>query len=332
MKKYLLAVIALLSVIVAGAQWKPDRLGDGYEYMTVSQPDDYSGKVVSTVIRKMSACGGNRGVLYVHGFNDYFFQSEMGDLMTDSCWNFYAVDLRKYGRSYREGQEHFQARNLNEYFADIDSALSVMQRNGIDEVVLIGHSTGGLISALFMSQHPSPLVKGLILNSPFLDWNMPRFTEKVLIPVVTCIGGKFPNIKIKQGESHAYAESLLADRHGEWRYDTTLKMVQSPPVSAGWIRAITQAQRELRNGPAIMVPILLMHSDNTVSGSVWNESHNHGDGVLDVKDISRYGRNLGPAVTEATVHGGLHDLILSGKDVRSQVYASMFRFMDSLNL
>ena len=32
------------------------------------------------------------------GFNDYFFQAEMGRQFADSGYNFYAVDLRRYGR------------------------------------------------------------------------------------------------------------------------------------------------------------------------------------------------------------------------------------------
>ena len=323
---------AMIAAVCAGAQWVPDRLGEGYEQRTVIQPDDYSGKVVSTVIRKVSPCGGHRGVLYIHGFNDYFFQREMGDRMVDSCWNFYAVDLRKYGRSWREGQKHFQARDLSEYFADIDSALCDMRRQGIDDVVLIGHSTGGLVASLFMAEHPDTLVKAMVLNSPFLDWNMPRFTEKILIPMVTCAGTRMPDIKINQGMSTAYAESLLASCHGEWEYDTAWKFMQSPPVSAGWVRAITKAQKRLRQDGGIRVPILLMHSDRSVTGMEWTEEFNNGDAVLDVADISKYGRMLGPQIREVTVHGGLHDLVLSRKEVRDGVYDAMFRFMDSLGV
>lgn len=141
MKKTVLLYLLLVAVIPATAQWMPDRLGDGYEMRYVNQPDDYSGKVRSTVIRKLSKCGGHRGVLYVHGFNDYFFQKEMGDRFVDSCYNFYAVDLRKYGRSLMEGQKAFQVRDMKEYFADIDSAVNCMKRDGIDEIVLMGHST-----------------------------------------------------------------------------------------------------------------------------------------------------------------------------------------------
>lgn len=54
--------------------WQPDHLGDGFEMTYVNHPDDYSGQVRSTVIRKLAARPSQKAVLYVHGFSDYFLQ------------------------------------------------------------------------------------------------------------------------------------------------------------------------------------------------------------------------------------------------------------------
>ena len=56
------------------------------------------------------------------------------------------------------------------------------------------------------------------------------------------------------------------------------------------------------------------------------------EAVLDVDDISKYGRRLGDKVTEVTVTDGLHDLILSRRDVREKAYASIFEWIDSLGM
>jgi alpha-beta hydrolase superfamily lysophospholipase len=324
-----LLVLLVMSVTSVMAQkWVPDTLGDGYQIRYVNQPNDYSGQVRCTIIRKLSPCGGDRGVLYVHGYNDYFFQKEMGDRFVDSCYNFYAVDLRKYGRSILPGQTKFQVRDMREYFADIDSALSQMKRDGIDNIILMGHSTGGLTTAYYMNENPDPDIKVLILNSPFLDWNQSSFQEKFLIPAVTCFGKLFPNIKISQGGSGAYGESLLKQYGGEWNYNTNWKLLHSPDVDTGWIRAIDIAQGILQNDPHIKVPILLMHSDRSVKSGDSKEMYKRADGVLDVYDISRYGRRLGPIVTEVTVQGGLHDLVLSAPNVRNPLYNYIFSWLD----
>lgn len=327
----LMFVQPLMSVGVS-AQWRPDSIGDGYSYRYVNQGRDYSGPVRSTIVRKMAPTGSKVGILYIHGFNDYFFQTEMGDYFVNHGVNFYAVDLRKYGRSLIPGQKRFQVRALREYFPDIDSALVSMKAAGIRDVVMMGHSTGGLIASYYLSKHQPSDVKGLILNSPFLDWNLGKFTEGVLVPAVTTVAALSPGLKIPQGGGTGYSESLLAGEHGRWHYDTSKKLKESPDVDAGWIRAIDNAQWELRHGTCINIPILLMHSDNSVYGSEWSEAFNHGDAVLDVDDISRYGRRLGSSVTEATVKGGLHDLVLSEPCVAEAVYDTMLSFIVRLGL
>lgn len=344
MKRNTLLLFSLLIVSLlfhAGATppssgWQPDMLGDGYEMRQVKQPDDYAGPVISTIIRKLcpQAQDGavtHRGVLYVHGFNDYFFQKEMGDRFVDHGYDFYAVDLHRYGRSIVKGDKVFDVRDLSSYFPDIDSALVAMQRQGLTEVVLLGHSTGGLISAYYESRcHPS-LIKALILNSPFLDWNL-GWKER-MIPAICLIGKYFPNFKISQGMSQAYAESLLKQYHGEWDFRTDWKFIQSPPVTAGWMRAITEAQKSLRNGKAdIHVPILLLYSSQSVYGSEWKPEYNRGDGVLDINDIKKYGRQLGPDVTCARVTDGLHDLVLSAPYVREPLYRYIFQWLSQQGL
>lgn len=335
MKRTLTALIAALIALcpfLAGAsgRWTPDILGNGYEARTVEQGAAADGRVVSTIIRRLLPdtlpCGQpRRAVLYVHGFNDYFFNPELGRECNRAGYDFYAVDLRRYGRSILPGQRMFDVRNLTEYFPDIDSALVEMRHSGVMETVLMGHSTGGLITALFCSKNPAAPVDLLVLNSPFLDWNLGW--QEHLVPLVAMWGAAFPSTPVPQGESTAYAESLLASHHGEWDYRTDWKLERSPDVTAGWVRAIDMAQHELRDGKArIQIPILLMYSSASVNTPVWDPVHNRADGVLDVNDIRRYGMELGPRVTPMKVVGGLHDLLLSRPALRQALYKRIFEW------
>lgn len=310
--------------------WIPDSMGNGYERMTIEQPRDYSGEVISTIIRREESECRSRGVLYVHGYNDYFFQKEMGEIFNDSCFEFYAVDLRKYGRSILEGQTRYEVRNMDEYFADIDSALMVMWSDGIRDVALIGHSTGGLITSYYMAKEPSPMVKALILNSPFLDWNFSWFMHDIAIPAVGFIGKFFPRLEIPQGDDISnYSRSVEKRFNGEWTYDSRLKRERPEPIQAGWVNAISSAQRYLRRHPySIKVPVLLMHSEKSVYGDKWSEDFSKGDAVLNVEHINRYGRKLSRQMTIDVFPGGLHDLVLSSPEIRQEVYNSMFRFID----
>lgn len=327
------SVLILLSLLLAPLllSWVADPLlgKSGYEVETVNQPDDYSGKVVSTVIRRLpEGKKPRKAVLYVHGYNDYFFQDSMGREFNDSGYGFYAVDLRKYGRSLLPGQHRYEVRDMAEYFADIDSAISRMRRDSVTDIVLMGHSTGGLITSLYMESAPAPEIKTLILNSPFLDWNFTGFMRKAVIPLAAAAGKWLPDVYMSQGDDTAYGESLLKSLHGEWEFDTTLKLIHPAPISLGWVRAIDRGHKQLvENGRAIKVPVYLMRSRRSVYPDGWSPLASSGDAVLNVDSISARGRRMGYNVTEAIVDSGLHDLVLSRPRVRRAVYESMFRWL-----
>jgi alpha-beta hydrolase superfamily lysophospholipase len=325
------ALVAFLP-FVAYCQWQNDLLGNGYEMRYVTQPNDYSGPVRATIVRKLSDCVSDKAILYIHGYNDYFFQVEEGDRFIDSCYNFYAVDLRKYGRSIMDGQRKFQVRNLNEYFADIDSAITQIKSDGNSQIIIMGHSAGGLISALYLNASRDTSIKGLILNSPFLDWNLSSFNKHIAIPAVKLISGIFPNINISQGDINLYAQSLLKKYYGEWDYNTDWKTEKPESVQSSWLKAISNGQKLLNKKSNIQVPILLLHSSASVNSNVWTDEYLHADGVLNVDDISKRGNRLGSNVTESTIEGALHDVMLSNKASRESAYKAVFDWLKSIDI
>lgn len=95
-KRFILIYILLLTTyLYTNAQYLPDNWNQGYVHRTIEQPDDYSGKVVCTIIKKETQHNMKKAIIYVHGYNDYFFQSALGDSANAHGYNFYAVDLRK---------------------------------------------------------------------------------------------------------------------------------------------------------------------------------------------------------------------------------------------
>ena len=123
--------------IQADTLWHPDIL-EGYQAVSVNLGKSFDGPVSCTVVRRMASVPTNKAVLYVHGFNDYFFQSEMGELFNGQGINFYAVDLRRYGRSLRPWQYPFNVRDFKEYFEDIDAALRIIRADGNSDMTLFG--------------------------------------------------------------------------------------------------------------------------------------------------------------------------------------------------
>lgn len=314
------------------AQYVPDILGDDYLSRTIHMPDDYEGKVVCTLIKKPALPTVKQAVLYIHGYNDYFFQKELGDSIRQHGYNFYAIDLRKYGRSILSHQDPFFCKNLNEYFADIDSALTIIRTEGNDQIILMGHSTGGLISSLYLDSKGKDIpVIALILNSPFLDMNMSPFVEKIGIPVVSFLGGIFPRLVVQKTASYSYAHSLLKEYKGEWEFNTDWKKIHGHPKRAGWIHAIHKGHKKIRKGTSIPYPILVLSSDKSKPETdTWNDAYQISDIVLDVNDIRRYGYMLGENVTYKSIPDGKHDLMLSVKPARDYVYQVIFDWLNFL--
>lgn len=322
-------VFALTTAISALAgQWLADTLGTDFQKKYFDQGTDYSGAVRSTLIRYIPSDTCHKAVIYIHGFNDYFFQKEMAEEFGKHGYAFYAIDLRKYGRSLTNQQKRCQTRNLKEYFPDIDSAFCTVLQ-GVpkrDSVILIGHSTGGLLASYYLAQNPKAPVSALLLNSPFLDWNLGKL--ECFLPIVSTAGAVIPDKMIYSGNTRTYGESLSKDFHGEWTFDTLWKSISPTKVELSWIRAIDKAQRWLRKHPySIHCPILLMYSSESCNLKTWNESAQRADAVLDVADIKKYGLKLGHRLTAAKVSGGMHDLILSSPDVRYPLYDYIFRWL-----
>lgn len=307
--------------------WAPDILGEPFERKFVEFPDDYSGEVRSAVVRSRE-CDSETAVLYVHGFSDYFFQAEMAGEFAAHGLAFYAVDLRRYGRSYLPGDELFRVRDLREYFDDINVAIEIMKSEGVKRIVLLGHSTGGLVCSYYMESEPDSSIVALILNSPFLTWNMSPLARTVGIPVLKTIGRIMPGLKVQADSTDNYAATFAAHLGGgEWEYDPALKPDVIPPVTFEWIRAIDNAQRAVRRG-SVNVPVLLLHSDKSASSTRSpREMHRKADIVLDVTTMARVGRGLGPDVTDIAVRDGIHDLALSNPAVRRIYYDALFTWL-----
>ena len=127
-----------------------------------------------------------------------------------------------------------------------------------------------------------------------------------------------------------YGESLHADHRGEWTYDLAWKPLAGFPVRAGWLAAIRTAQRQLRAGLDIPVPVLLACSTRSFRGTRWHDSAALADAVLDVEHMVRWAPRLGRHVTVARFDGGKHDLVLSGPAVREQVFTEVGRWAERL--
>lgn len=305
---------------------RPDVLGDGWLARTLDLAPDATGQPVATLVHRADAGTRPRAMLYLHGYVDYFFQSEHAQEWAEHGYDLYALDLRDYGRSIRPGREPNWITDLSSYDEEIDAALALVRAQGHDVVVLDGHSTGGLIAALYTHTHPGT-VDALVLNSPWFDLNASWFERVISTRVIDRIGARRPMVRVSSFDE-PYGRSLHRSTGGEWDYDLAWKPFAGFPVRAGWGRAIRRGHARVARGLAITVPVLVATSGRSGHRKHPTEADLAGaDCVLDVEQIWARAPLLGPKVTVLRIPGGRHDLTLSAPAVRERYSALMFDWL-----
>ncbi|MDH3321049.1 MAG: lysophospholipase, partial [Betaproteobacteria bacterium] len=170
------------------SDWKADALLPGFEALTLEFPDDYDGRAVATLVRLPTGNAPRGPVLYLHGFVDYFFQRHMAERFAAEGYAFHALDLRKHGRSWLGHQHPCFCKDMTEYHADITAALETIGA----PVLLAGHSTGGLVCALYAHRgERRDALRALWLNSPFFDWKASPF-KRAQLGMAAIAGRAFP--------------------------------------------------------------------------------------------------------------------------------------------
>ena len=329
--RFLLSVIVLLWAysLQVGAVADSLLLSKGYTVRTLVLKPDFDGVPVAVLISKFCAEPSQKAVLYVHGYNDYFFQDHLADWFLEQGYHFYALELRRYGRALLPEQTMYAVRRMADYYEELDMAVDTIRNgHGNTFVLLNGHSTGGMLLALYASDRADiQTVNALYLNSPFFELNAGWFTRNILSPVLSCLGTVFPKMKLPVSGTPYYGESLHKNYRGEWDYDLNLKPMTNTP-RAGWFRAVRKAHRTIRKGLSIECPVLVMHSDKSGSESKWNDQIHVTDVVLNVDDIAKRALSIGKNVEIMAIPQAKHDIILSYPDVRDHAFNELKKWLN----
>lgn len=320
--------------------WADDVL-PGYRRMTLTLgPDpDGEGEVFATVVRRADDAPSSRVALAVHGFTDYFFNTELVDRFARRGYRLYGVDLHKCGRSWREGQTPHFTTDLARYDRDLELALAVIAtENPSAEVVVYGHSTGGLVVSLWLDRvrtrgDTAALgITGLVLNSPFLDLNGPAVLRtRATSGALGAVSRVRKTRVVRAAGKGGYGLTLHRDYHGEFDYNLRWKPIGGFPITVGWIHAVRRGQARLHRGLDVGVPNLILRSDHSVSETAGTEVMQRGDAVLDVAHIAQWAGCIGNRQTIVPVADAKHDVFLSLPGPREAAYDELDSWLGQLS-
>jgi len=323
-------------VTAVQAEWTDDVL-PGYRQSTLAlgADPDGEGELFATLVRPADPTHSSSVVLAVHGYTDYFFNTDLADFFSARGRRFYGLDLDRCGRSWRSGQTPHFTTDLARYDRELERAMAVIAaENPGSRVLVYGHSTGGLVVSLWLNRvrergETTALgVAGLVLNSPFLDLNGPAILRTRATSTAIGAASRGRKTRVVRGPgSGGYGLTLHRAYHGEFDYNLAWKPLGGFPVTVGWIHAIRRGQARLHRGLDVGVPNLVLRSDHSVAETAGTEALQRGDAVLDVAHIARWAGCLGNRTTSVPVIDAKHDVFLSLAEPRAAAYAELDRWL-----
>jgi len=188
-------------------------------------------------------------VLVVHGYAEHGGRyRHVAERLTESDLSVVVPDLRGHGRS---GGRPVSVSRFDDYIDDLHQIASEAERmDGRLPVILLGHSMGGLIAAVYAVRHESEL-RGLALSAPaVVTGRIPPVTRAVgrLLARVAPEAGvlKLPWEKLSRDPA-----VLVAHRADPWVHRHRIRA----RLGAEMLRAIDDVAAGL---PRLTVPVLVM--------------------------------------------------------------------------
>ena len=316
--------------------WQPDLLGEGYKQhvLELGTDPDGEGSIAAVLVRRESRAGevARGAVLYVHGFSDYFFQTALADFLAARGLAFYALDLRKSGRARRQGQTAHYVSDLALCEEELDTGLAIVAGEHPDvPVLLVAHSTGGLIVPLWLDRRRAAgrlaPVAGLVLNSPWFDLQGKPVHRGALTQALRVLAKAQPfrEVPLPPG---VYGQTLHVSGTGEWDFDLALKPLAGFPVTIGWLNAVRRGHAELHRGLDVGVPSLVLRSSRSHFSRDFSPLSDRADTVLDAKQIGRWAGCIGGETTVVPIQDARHDVFLSLPEPRERAYAVLATWLD----
>ena len=323
-------------------EWRPlpDRRDHAFDGLRLRFSDDYEGPVEVSLLRHRSAevaSPPRRAVLWLHGYADYFFQEHVADVLSKSGYAFFALDLRRYGRSLMAHQTPNFCKDLSEYYPELREAVRVIEGEGHERVTIFAHSLGGLVASNWCVDDRDDdvgAVDSLVLNSPFLA--SPFSTEtparrRAMAGAVRSLAQVAPYATLPRSGVRIYGRSLHADAHGEWDYHEPWKPNDSFPVRSAWLAAVMRGQQHLRSRLGPGVPALVLTSARSAQLEMFSDQALEADLVLDVTAIRAELATWRPRPESVVLEGAVHDVTLSRREVRDRALSHVAAFLEGLD-
>lgn len=218
---------------------------------TSTTEDSFTGKDGLRIFyRSWPASGAPRAVVVIcHGFNAHSGQyGWVAGQLNAAGFAVFAADLR--GRGQSEG-ERFYVEDIGDYVADVAGMVAIAKERypGLP-VFLLGHSAGGVTSAVYVLDHPAELA-GFICESFAFQVPAPGF----LIAAIRGVSHVAPHLPILKLGNKDFSRDpvVVAALDGD-------PLIANETQPAMTVAALSRADQRLHDSfGEITIPLLILH-------------------------------------------------------------------------
>ncbi len=242
-----------------------------------------------------------RALLIVHGFAEHSGRYErLASWFARRRCAVFAFDQRGYGRS---GGARAYARRFDDYLDDLAEVIGDTRGEHQERpLYLVGHDLGGLVSALFLQEHPADLAGGLLSGTPLSGRRgrapLSALSSRLMARVAPRWKLRIAMDLQSLSEDPAVVSEILEDPLAEFSHATASLVAQS-----------FRAMRRL-HGSALQRPVLLLRGER--------------DSLCDRSASERFAREA-PQGQLRSYSGRGHEIF--HESTREEVFADMLGWM-----
>ena len=266
-------------------------------------------------------------VTIVHGMAEFFGKyREYAWYLYRAGYMFYFMEQRGHGNSEGKVDEHdiIYIDSYDTYVKDLHCFTNEVVRPAAGDLpmLLIAHSMGGCVGALFLEKHPG-VFKAAILSSPMMKMKGADYPPIVqwLLGIYASISGKrkklAPNQKHFDPNTRLEVSSALSRPRFEYqlRQRRNNENYQTTGATFGWaIASLKATDKVVKNAGNITIPVTVMTAGQ--------------DHLIDPAGYEAFGKAV-PQARFTHYENSRHEIFNSDEESRKRYFADVLDTLDS---
>ena len=242
-------------------------------------------------------------VLINHGFAEHLGRYDyVSDRLNESGYNVYRYDLRGHGKTGKRG--HIES--YREFIDDLKDMVDTIKSYGEDNIFMLGHSMGGLISFIYGLEFQD-ILKGQILSGAAVG-KLPA-VKGFKTPLYNFANVFFKNTMIK----NPISDDLCSDSAVVVDYREDPLVLQEASMNFYVEFLIKAANYAEDNMEMYTYPCLILHGEK--------------DNIVPKEIAEKLYSNIASEDKEIKIYDGLYHEILNEKN-RDEIIADIVTWMD----